>query len=110
MAIYSDVNLSSGVDTALISIATQIPALPIAVLIFTFIIVLVGGTSAQSRRFGYSDWAMWSLLASLSCLLLSLIMTINLGLIDLGTLGIVIALNILTAFWFFTSRGRFETA
>jgi hypothetical protein len=108
MAIYSDVNLTGGFDGALISMASQIPALPIGVLLFTFFVVLLGGTSSQSRRYGYADFPMWTLFASLSCLLLSLVMTLKVGLIGLDILGIVVALNILSAFWYFTSKGRGE--
>lgn len=108
MAIYTQPNLSSGMDDGLIEIATTSQAFPIGLLLFTFIIVLMGGSSAQNRRTGYADMPFWSLLASISCLLLSLIMSLKSGIITGYTLSVVVAINILTAIWFFNSKGRYE--
>ena len=106
--LYNQPNLTSGIDDALISMAQNVPALPIGILLFVFFTVLLGGTASQTRRQGYADFPMWALLASVSCLLISLVMTMREGLISLATLGIVVALNILTAFWFFMSKGKGE--
>jgi hypothetical protein len=108
MALYDTPNLTAGIDDALISTAQQVPALPIGILIFTFLVVLLGGTSTQQRRQSYSDFPFWALMASVSCLLLSLIMTMKEGMLGLDILGVVIALNIMTGFWFFLSKGRNE--
>jgi len=106
--LYTPPNLTSGVDDALFSIAGSTQAFPIGILLFVFIIVVWGGSTSQKNKIGYADYPMWFLLASLSCLLLSLVMTMRTGLITLSTLGIVIALNILTSFWFFMSKAKGE--
>lgn len=109
MTIYAQPNLTGGIDSVLIDIASSTHgAFPIGILIFTFFIIVLGGTSSQNRRMGYADYPMWILLASFSILMLSLFMTIKLGLITITTLGIVIALNILSAFWYFMSNGKTE--
>lgn len=107
--IYEQPNMTGGIDNTLIEIAHSVPAFPIGLLIFVYITVLLGGTAAQTRRTGSADYPLWALLASLSIFLLALIMTIKVGLIDLTVLGIIIAINILTGFWFFMSKGRNET-
>jgi hypothetical protein len=108
MGLYNIPNMSGGIDDTLIDLATEVQALPIGLLIFTFLVVLLGGTAQQTRRTGSADWSMWSLMASLSVLLLSLLMTTRAGLIDMATLGIVVALNVLAGIWFFMSSGRNE--
>ena len=108
MTLYNLTNMSSGIDDTLIGLVSQVPAFAIGILIFVFFVVLIGGTSSQIRRVGYADYPMWTLLASCSILLLSLIMTIKEGLISLSTLGIVVAITLLSGFWFFMSKGRNE--
>jgi hypothetical protein len=108
MTIYTEPNMTGGMDTLLISLVSEIPALPIMIMVFTYLVVLMGGTSSQNRRQGYSDFPMWNLIASLSILLIALILTVTAGVINLFTLGIVVSINILSGFWFFMSRGRYE--
>lgn len=106
--LFTPPNLTSGIDTAVISTATSVPAFAIGTLIFAFMVVLIGGSSSQYKRNGYADIPLWSLFASLSCLMLSLIMTIKEGLITLEVLGIVLAITIITGFWYFMSSARNE--
>ena len=107
MSLY---NLTNGTtpDEVLIGTASSVPVFPIMLLVFTWFFVFIGGSKRQTDRFGYSDLPQWSLLASLSILLLGLMMTFSAGLISPATLGIIIGLNILTGAWFFLSRGRIE--
>lgn len=106
MPLYTPPNLTGGIDDAILDTAASVPALPIGLLVFTFFTVLVGGSSMQNRRTGYADIPLWSLLASVSILLLSLIMTMKKGLIDGSVLGIVVAITIITGLWYFMSNGR----
>jgi len=106
--VYNQPNLTGGIDDALIDVATAVPAFPIGLLIFVYITVLFGGTSTQKNKTGYADWAMWNLFASLSTFLLSLIMTMRTGLINVITLGIVVAITLLSGLWYFMSGGRNE--
>ena len=108
MSLYNQPNLTSGIDDALISTAQSVPAFPILILIFTFFMVLLGGSSNQKRRTGSADYPMWSVLAGLTISFLSLLMTLGDGIIDLATLGIVFAVTIMCAVWFFLSKQRGE--
>src|SRR5512133_2185471 len=91
MSLYNMPNLTSGIDDAVIGTANTVPAFPIMILFFTWILVLAGGVANQKRRTGNADFPFWAVLASLSTTFVSLIFTLGEGLIDLTTLGIVIA-------------------
>jgi len=95
-------------DDVLISTATAVPIFPQMLLFFTWIMVFFSGLQRQSRRQGYADAPQWATLASLSTVLLALIMTIKEGIITLPILMIVFSVAILSGVWFFMSRGRFE--
>jgi len=95
-------------DEVLIGTATIIPALPIMILFFTWMLIFLRGSIMQSKRSGYADMPQWATLASLSCVLLSLVMTTKAGLITLPILLIVTGVTTLSGIWFFMSRGRFE--
>jgi hypothetical protein len=77
-------------------------------LVFVFCLVFIGGSFSQRRREGQSDFALWSVIASLSTLVVCLPLTLTVGLISLDYLGIVVVITILCGFWFFTSRNRNE--
>jgi len=95
-------------DEVLVNIATAVPVLPIMILVFTWFLIFLGGMQRQSKKFGYSDTPQWATMASLACFLMSLIMTMTEGIIALPILLIVVAVNVLSAVWFFLSRGRYE--
>ena len=95
-------------DEVLISTATAVPAFPQMLLFFTWVLIFFGGIQKQSKRFGYSDTPQWAVIASMATFLLSLVMTIKDGIISLPILMIVLSITILSAVWFFMSRGRFE--
>ena len=105
---YTQPNLTGGVDDVLIEIATTVPSFINGLLLFIFGVVFFGGVVEQKRRSGYADYPMWFVMSSLATLVVTLILTINKGLINLETLGIVVALTILSGLWFFLSRGRGE--
>jgi hypothetical protein len=107
MSIYNLTNATTP-DGILIGMSTSVPTLPIMLLVFIWFFVFLGGSQRQNSRYGYSDMPQWSVLASMSILLVSLIMTITAGILSGGILTIVVALNILTSIWFFMSRGRNE--
>jgi len=107
MTIYNLTNATAP-DEILIGISTSVPVLPIMILVFVWFFVFLGGSQKQSSRYGYADAPQWAVLASLSILLLGLVMTITAGMIGLPILIIIVSVNILTAIWFFMSRGRME--
>ena len=108
MPLFNEPNLTSGIDDAIITTAESVPAFPIMILVFTFLMIFLGGTSNQKRRLGVADYPFWSVLASLGTFFLALIFTIGDGLIDLGTITIVLAITIMCGFWFFMSKVRGE--
>jgi len=107
MSIYNLTNATTP-DGILIGTATSVPAFPVMLLVFTWFFVFLGGSQKQSSRYGYADIPQWAVLASMSTMLLSLIMTITAGMIGLPILVITVAMTILTGVWFFMSRGRLE--
>ena len=108
MALYEEINLTSGVDDALVSLAQNVPVFPIMLLVFIFGLVLLGGASNQKRRTGTADIPFWSVLASLSTFIIALLMTMGEGMIDLLTLGVVTGITIMCGLWFFLSKTRGE--
>lgn len=108
MALYEEINLTSGVDDALVSLAQNVPVFPIMLLVFIFGLVLIGGTSSQKRRTGTSDTPFWAILAALSTFIIALLMTMGEGMIDLLTLGVVTGVTIMCGLWFFLSKVRGE--
>ncbi len=95
-------------DGALIGLSSSIPALPIGILVFSWLMIFLRGTMKQNQRFGYADVPQWATLSSLAVFLLALIMTVVEGIITLPILIITLSLTILTGIWFFLSRGRYE--
>lgn len=95
-------------DEILVGVSSSVPAFPIMMLVFTWFFFFIGGSVRQNKRFGYVDMPVWAVLASLATLLMALVFTVNSGMIALETLLVVVAVTILSAVWFFMSRGRFE--
>jgi hypothetical protein len=107
MALYNLTNATTP-DGILIGTASSVPAFPIMILVFSWFFVFLGGSARQNARYGYADASQWAVLASMATMLLSLVMTTTEGLIAPLVLGINVGLVILTAIWFFMSKGRIE--
>lgn len=107
MSLYNLTNATTP-DGILIGMSTSVPVFPVMILVFAWFAVFLGGSQRQSARYGYADMPQWAVLASMSILLLSLLMTVTAGLLSAAYLGIVVAITILTGIWFFMSRGRQE--
>ena len=95
-------------DEVIISISSAVPIFPIMLLVFIWLLVFLGGVQKQSSKSLYADAPQWAVIASMACLLLSLVMTMAEGIIGLPILLIVVAVTVLSGVWFFLSRGRFE--
>ena len=108
MPLYQEVNLTGGMDTALTSTAASVPAFPIMILVFIYLTIFIGGTSSQKRKGGNADVPMWAVLSGLATTMVTLVMGLGAGLVSLGTTSIVIAITIMSGFWYFMSRGRYE--
>jgi len=102
--LYDAPNLSTGMDEVIVGIATTIPAFTPMLLMFVFIVVTIGSSTAQRKRSGSIDFAAATILGSIAMLLIALPMTLISGLINLEILSIVITINILSGIWFFMSH------
>ena len=108
MPLYTAPNLTAGLDTTLISVFQEVEIFVPMLLVFVFGIVFIGGMNSQKRRIGFADTPMWSVLASLSTLLIALGLTLVSGGIQLEVLAIIVAITIASAIWFFLDRNRNE--
>ena len=106
--LYDAPNTTAGFDNAMVDLVTEVNAFIPMLLLFVFCVVFIGGSTAQRRREGQSDYPLWSVIASLSTLVLCLPLTLITGLISLDYLGYVVVITILCGFWFFTSRNKNE--
>ena len=108
MPLYNLPNLSGGIDNAIIGTMQEVTSFSIGILLMVFLTVLIGGASRQKRRYGVADVPFWSVLASLSTLMVALLMSIKAGIIPLEVLAVVIAITIFSGLWFFLNRNRNE--
>lgn len=105
---YNFPNVTNGLDNALVDLNTTIPSFTPLMLLFVYVIVLLGGINLSYTRRGEADVPLWAMNAGISTTLVSLMMTLKSGLINLTVLTIVVSFTILSAFWFFMSRSKGE--
>tara|TARA_R100001530_G_scaffold119075_1_gene86221 strand:+ start:352 stop:681 length:330 start_codon:yes stop_codon:yes gene_type:complete len=108
MSLYDAPNLTGGIDNTLVEITREVPSFLIGFLMFIWGFVFMGGMASQTKRRGYADPAMWAVMASISTLMVTLVLSLTAGLINLEVLGIVVAITIMSGLWFFLSKGRGE--
>ena len=101
-------NATDGMDSVMVSMQTSIPSFIPMLLTFVFLVVFLGGALNQRRRVGYSDMPMWSVLASISTLLIALPMTLISGLISPSIFGVITILVLASGLWFFITKDRGE--
>jgi len=75
---------------------------------FVFFTVFLGGITRQKARTGTADYPTWSIIASLSILIVALLFSVTAGFIRLDWLIIVVSLNILSAVWLFLDKRSSE--
>ncbi|KYK20690.1 hypothetical protein AYK24_09875 [Thermoplasmatales archaeon SG8-52-4] len=105
---YELPNMTEGIDEALVDTVSAVPVFTPLLLLFIFLIVLIGGAVKQKFRTGTADVPMWMTLASIVTLIISLILTLRSGLIQGEVVAIVIAMTILSGAWLFFDRNRNE--
>ncbi len=108
MPLYTTPNLTTGIDEALIEVAIAVPSFIPMFLIFIFGTILIGGLIAQRNKTGIADFPQWSVIASISTLMISLPMTLVSGLISLTTLSIIVTITITSGVWLFLDRSNRE--
>ena len=107
--LYDLPNATEGLDAVLLQMTTGsfywfVPLL----LFFVWVVVFAGGISRQRIRTGTADYPAWSILASISTLLIALLFSISAGYIRLDWLVIVVVINIFSAIWLFLDRKTSE--
>jgi len=102
--LYNLPNETSGLDAIALQTFTSFPWISPLILLFVYMVVFLGGITRQKIRIGTADYPAWSILASLSILIIALLFSVSAGFIRLDWLIIVLSLNILSAVWFFLDR------
>ena len=102
--LYSLPNATSGIDAITIQMFDSFPFLGALTLVFVFLVVFIGGITRQTIRSGTADYSAWALIASIATLLPALLFSVTTGFIQLDWLIIVVAINILSAIWFFMDK------
>ena len=73
-------------------------------LLLVYLTVFLGGITRQTIRSGTADYSAWALIAAMATLLPTLLFSVTAGFIQLDWLIIVVAINILSAVWFFMDK------
>lgn len=102
--LYDLPNATTGIDAITIQMFSSFPFLGALLLLFTFLTVFIGGITRQTIRSGTADYSAWAIIASIATLLPALLFSITTGFIQLDWLIIVVAVNILSAVWFFLDK------
>jgi CHASE2 domain-containing sensor protein len=108
MPIYQQPNLTGGIDDAIVDTVSAVPIFTPMFLLFVFLVILLGGSINQKRRTGSADLPMWSVIASISTLVVSLIMSMQEGLIQLEIVTIMIAITFASGVWLYLDKNRNE--
>jgi len=95
---------STTADSLLTDTISAVPIFTPLVLLFVFMIVFLGGITRQKARTGDADYPMWSVVASIATLLVSLIMSVTSGVIQLDWLVVVVVITIFSGAWLFLDK------
>jgi len=102
--LYDLPNATTGADALALQLFDSFHFIGVLLLLFTFLVVFIGGITRQSIRSGTADYSAWAVIASIATLLPALLFSVTSGFIQLDWLITIIALNILCATWFFLDR------
>ncbi len=108
LELYTLPNGTVGMDSILKNTITSVPGFPALILLFTFFVVLLGGIMRQKLRSGTADYPLWATIASISTLIISLIMSTTIGIIRLDWLVIVVVITIFSGVWLFLDKRSSE--
>jgi len=108
MAYIYELPNATGIDSTLVQTISSVPEFTPLFLVFIFFIVLLGGSARQKARTGSADFPMWSVVASMSTLMIALLMSTITGIIQLDWLIIVVLITILSGLWLFISHRQSE--
>ncbi len=104
MALYTLPNATDGIDNIVVETVAAVPGFTPLLLTFIFFLIFLGGISRQKARSGTADYAMWSVVASLTTFMTALIMSTITGIIRLDWLIITLVVAIFSGVWLFFDR------
>jgi len=102
--LYNVPNATGGIDAIAKQTLTAVPSFTPLLLLFVFLLVFIGGSTRQKAKEGRSDFPLWSVIGSISALLISLLMSTITGIIQLQYLIITVVVTIFCGTWFFLDR------
>lgn len=106
--LYELPNATTGIDAIASQSFATFPWITPLILLFVYMVVMLGGTTRQKIRTGSADYSAWSVLASISIFIIALLFSVTSGFIRLDWLVIVASLTILSAIWFFLDKKQSE--
>jgi hypothetical protein len=102
--IFTLPNATSGMDAIGIQLVSAVPGFIPMMLLFVFLVVLIGGITRQKARSGTADYPMWFTVGALSSFLVSLLLSVSSGFLRLEWLVISFAFLVVCGIWFFMSE------
>ena len=95
-------------DTIGVQMITAVPEFTPLLLLFVFMLVFLGGSARQKARTGSADFPMWSVVGSVSALMIALLLSTISGVIQLDWLVITVVITIFCGVWFFLDHKQSE--
>jgi hypothetical protein len=108
LTLPSDMNQSGGLEQILIYVVNNIPLLPNLILFFIFLIISIGGYSIESKRREGANILVWFAIASYMVSVLSLVLFLTDGIINLYVVVLTIVLSIIFTAVLFLSDTIFD--
>jgi len=103
MSIYNQPNLTSGIDGTFVELLQQ-SLLYHWAFGFCIWICFYNWNGYTKAKTGHADMPMWAVMASISTLIVTLLLSIKSGLINIETLAIVISITVFSGLWLFLSK------
>lgn len=106
--LYDLPNATSGLDAIVVQTITASPSFTPLLLLFVFLTIFLGGSARQKARTGNADFPMWSVVGSMTTLIIALLMTTISGIIKLEWLIITLVITLFSGAWFFMNYRQSE--
>lgn len=97
-------NFTSGYHSYWIYLVTQVPNLMPLLLFSFFTIVLLSGYFLEKRSSTKADFSQWFLIAGFLTSTLAMVLFLTVGIINLDTIIVTLAVTLVGALWFFNSK------
>lgn len=91
-------------DTIVSGVITTVPVFSTGLLVFVFLVTLLGGIGRQKAKGWQADYPMWGTIAGIATFLLALVMGVQQGFISLPVTIVVLAVTLGFGLWLFIDR------